>query len=79
MQEKKILVRAIEIQKEHCTYFSERIKLQFGKKKKKPYIVMHLKLQVKNYWGLIISEKCLVTPNFLSRFQQPLLRSSFPA
>ena len=26
----------------------------------------------------IISEKCVVTPNFLFGFQQPLLRSAFP-
>ena len=31
--EKKILARAIEIQKGHWEHFSEIIKLQFGKKK----------------------------------------------
>ena len=43
------------------THFSEIIELKFGKKL--PYILCILTL-FWNYGSLIISEKCLVTPNF---------------
>ena len=49
--------------------FSEIIKLQFDKKKKKtPYIALYIS-SFKNYGFLIISKKCVVTPNFLFVFR----------
>ena len=47
-------------------HFSEIIKLQFGKKI--PYIALYFTA----FWNicpLIISKKCVVTPNFLFGFQ----------
>ena len=46
--------------------------------KKTPYIALYFTAFL-NYCCLIISEKCMVTPNFLSGFQYPLLKYAFPA
>ena len=48
-------------------HFSEIIKLQFDKKKM-PYIALYFST-FKNYCFLIISKKCVVTPNFLFGLQ----------
>ena len=54
--------------------FSEIIKLQYEKKKKKkPYIALYLLLFL-DYCCLIISEKCMVTPNFVFVDSRLILR-----
>ena len=78
MWEKKALARAFKIQKGKSgvtTHFSEIIKLQFWEKMS--YIVMYFNA-FWNYFCLIISEKCVVTLNYIFGFQQPLVRSAFP-
>ena len=57
-------------------HFSDIIKLQFMKKI--PYIALYFGAFWR-YYCLIISEKRMVTPNFLFGFQEALLRSVFPA
>ena len=57
------------------THFSEIIDLKFGKKL--PYILCILELFY-NCVCLIISEKFVVAPIFVFRFQLPLLRPAFP-
>ena len=47
-------------------HFSEIIKLQFGKKT--PYIALYF-AAFENNCCLVISKKCVVTPNFLLGFQ----------
>ena len=44
---------------------------------KTPYIALYFTAFL-NYCSLIISVKCVVTPNFRFGFQQPLLKSTFP-
>ena len=56
--------------------FSEIIKLQFGEK---CHTVLCILLLCRIIVALIISKKCVVTPNFPFGFQYPLLRSAFPA
>ena len=46
-------------------HFSEIIKVQFGKKM--PYMALYFTVFLNNCC-LIISKKCVVTPNFLSGF-----------
>ena len=57
-------------------YFTEIIKLQFGKIM--PYIALYFTAFL-DYCCLIISEKCVVTPNSLFGFQQSWLKSTFSA
>ena len=73
-QEKKILARVVEIQKENWgnhTFFRHYLEL------KKLHIIMSFDGFFLNNLliacCLIISEKCVVTPNFLFGFQKPLL------
>ena len=59
-----------------CSY----VKPTDAKKKKKKKRVHFLNRRPPYGDGrLIISEKCLVTPNFLFGFRKPLLRSAFTA
>ena len=85
MQRKQNLASVLGIQKRivgnHA--FSEiNNKVSIWKKKKKkkktPYLALYFTAFL-DYYCLIISKKCMVTRNFLSGFQQPLVRSAFPA
>ena len=60
-----ILVSIKKIGGNHA-FFLEIIKLQFGKKT--PYIALYFAVFL-NDWCLVISKKCVVTPNFLFGFQ----------
>ena len=67
MRRKKNLLSALGIQKENklgvTMHFSEKKKLQHGKKRHS--LLCILLFFFLNYWCLIISEKCVVTLNFL--------------
>ena len=57
-------------------HFSEIIELQF--EKKAPYIALHFAAFQINCC-FVISNKCVLTSNFLFGFREPLLRSAFPS
>ena len=72
MRRKQNLASALGIQKDNLgvtMHFSEIIKFQNEKKKKTPYIALYFTIFFLNYCCLIISEKCVVTPNILFGFQ----------
>ena len=82
MRRKQNLASDFGIQKENwgeIMHFSEIIKLQFGKKHHTLLCILLLFRIIKNC-RLVISKKCVVTPNFLKfGFQYPLPRTAFPA
>ena len=72
MQRKKNLASAFGIQKRQLgvtMHFSEIVKLPVGKKKAPHTLLCILLLFRTIYCCLIISEKCMVTPNFPFGFQ----------
>ena len=78
MQVKKILARAIKIQKESMG--NHRIKKMIKPQswEKMRYIVLYFKA-FSNFCRIILCEKCLTTRIVLFGFQYPLVNSAFSA